>query len=143
MDNSHDLIESLGQVRFALYLVFAVLAYIAVMLTLIFRFVVATGQRAVLSEEAKAFRDQAQELLRKAEYGQLKELAQNRQRQYPGDAGLQYYLGMAHFRSKEYVQAKACFTEAMKLDSQWKSLCTGHLAEIEVALKNMKPSVVK
>ena len=139
MDTPHELFN----LRIAVYLVFVALAYMGILLTLMLRFAKSKGKTMLKNEGAVAFRDQAQELLRKAEYEALKELALERQRRYPADSGLHYYLGMAYFRCKEYVEAKACFTTAMTLDSQWKTLCLGHLAEVEAELKKLKPSIVE
>ncbi len=143
MNHSQDLIDHLENIRLALYAVFAALAYIGLILTVMFGAAAKRGRALAASAAAKQFQADAQELLSKTEYAKLKEAAAARRATHPGDVTVQYYLGMAHLRCEELVDAKRCFEVAMKLDTQWKKLCTVHLAEIEVALKKSKPTLVQ
>lgn len=143
MERSNELIERLGDIQFALYCVLGALVYLGGILTAMLQYAKKKGQTLVTTEGAKEFHAQAQELLRKADYKKLKEVGGDRQAAYPGDSTVQYYLGMAHLRCQEYVEAKGYFEHAMRLDAQWKKLCTTHLSEIEGALKKAKPTLVQ
>ena len=114
----------------------------AIFFTFAFRFSRKYTQALVGNAMEKAFQAMAQEFLRKGDYVSLRKLAQDRLTEYPGDASAEYFVGMACFRCRDLVEAKNHLTRAMKLDAQWRKLCTVNLEEIEVELKNRKPVLV-
>jgi len=138
-----DSIDALKSILLVLCGILAVLVYLAIFFTFAFYFSRKHTQALVGNEIAKGFQAMAQEFLRKGDYVSLNKLAQNRLVEYPGDASAEYYVGMACFRSGDLVEAKNHLTRAMKLDAQWKKLCTVNLEEVEVQLKNTKPVLVE
>ena len=139
----NDSIDTLKSILFVLYGILATLISLAIFFIFAFHFSRRRTQALVLNEIAKGFQAMAQEFLSKGDYVSLRKLAQDRLAEYPGDASAEYFVGMACFRSRDLVEAKNHLTRAMKLDAQWRKLCTVNLEEIEVELKNRKPVLVE
>jgi tetratricopeptide (TPR) repeat protein len=139
---SADALEVLSQIGFVLYaILFALLLIAAVLIAsqLANRRLL---KHLVKAQEIKEFQTQSSVLLAEARYVQLKQLCAERIDHKPGDVTAYYYLGMAHLRCNEYIEAKRRFEALIKLDATWKRLATPHLDEIEAALKRSKPTLV-
>jgi hypothetical protein len=135
-------IQTANQLEMALYCVFAALIYIGIVLTVLLASNVRTGRLLASTVQRQAFQSEAMALLGKGDYLKLKEVAMEREATHPGDAAANYYLGMAHLQCNELVLAKANFEKAIKLDANWKKLCTSHLDEIVKLLAKSKPTLV-
>jgi cytochrome c-type biogenesis protein CcmH/NrfG len=135
-------IQIANQLEMALYSVFVVLLYIGLILTILLVSNIRTGRLLASATQRQAFQSEAMALLGKGDYSKLKEVAMQREATHPGDAVASYYLGMAHLQSNELVQAKANFERAIKLDANWRKLCTSHLDEIAKLLAKSKPILV-
>ena len=143
-DTSATLLDVLASIRVGLYLVFAALCYLGFLLTAMFLAAVKKGKslQAPNVNASREFQQQAAALLNKGQYEKLKEVATAAELERPGDASVVYYLGLAHFRSRELVPAKRCFERVSTMDATLKKIVTNYLAEIEVSLKNAKPTLV-
>jgi cytochrome c-type biogenesis protein CcmH/NrfG len=135
-------IQTASQLEIALYCVFAALLYIGLILTILLASNVRTGRLLANAAQRQAFQAEAMALLGKGDYLKLKEVAMQREATHPGDAEAHYYLGMAHLRCDELVLAKSSFEKAIKLDANWKKLCTSHLDEIAKLLAKSRPTLV-
>jgi cytochrome c-type biogenesis protein CcmH/NrfG len=135
-------IQTASQLETALYCVFGALLYIGLILTSLFTSYVRTGRLLARAAQRQAFQAEAMALFGKGGYIKLKEVTMRREATHPGDAEAQYHLGMAHLRCSELVLAKASFEKAIKLDANWKKLCTSHLDEIVKLLAKSKPTLV-
>ncbi len=142
MASDPDVLSILTVIEILLYAILLVLmALVAIGITW-----TVTARRqlkvAVKAQESRQFQAQASALLSEAQYEQLKHICAERLEDNPGDALAYYYSGMAHFRSREYIDAKRRFDALVKLDATWKKVAASHLEEIELALKKSKPALV-
>jgi len=133
----------LQQIIGLLWATLGLLLVVIVIFSICFIWVIRAAKLNVISLESRAFQVEASALLQKGEYLKLKEIAAAREKVSPGDSLGLYYLGMAHYRCQEYVDAKRCFASITKLDANWKKVADRHLAEIEEALKKLKPRLVE
>jgi len=139
---SPDMLAVLTVIEMLLYGIFFVLLFILVIGIAWLRVTRQQLKLVVKAQEIKQFQAQASVLLAEAQYDQLKQICSERLERSPGDASAYYYLGICHFRCREYVEAKRRFDALVKLDATWKKVAASHLEEIEVALKKSKPMLV-
>jgi hypothetical protein len=142
MTQTPDVLSILSVIEMLLYAILVVLLCLAAFAMTWLVMMRRQMKVAVKMQDIKQFQAQASVLLAEARYEELKQLCDERLRSSPGDATGYYYLGMAHFRCHEYVDAKRRFDALVKLDATWKKVATSHLESIEVALKNSKPVLV-
>jgi len=134
----HQLIE----IKNLLIAVLVVTFFMFVAFAAMFYSFVKANRMLHVNIESRAFQAEAATLLDQGSYVKLKELASGREISSPGDPLAHYYLGIAHFRSNEYVESKKCFTRLIQLDPRYKKVAETYLAQIDEALRQVKPKLV-
>ena len=137
-----ELMQKLAEIKDLLLVVLIASSVMAVTFCFLSYTFIKASRKMHINLEARAFQVEAAALLDRGAYEKLKELASGREISSPGDPLAQYYLGMSYFRCNEYVESKKCFTKLMQLDARYKRVAESHLAQIEEALRQLKPKLV-
>lgn len=75
------------------------------------------------------------------EYESLYQLAWKRNSDYPQDPTARWFLGIAHYRQKQWGQALTAFKELQALDSAWQKYAVEeYVEEIKLHLTGPKPT---
>lgn len=141
-DSLTQLTSDIETVKWLLAVVTVMLLVVTAMLVFAFKMMLRAARNTNARVESNLFNDQADLLLDEGKHSELRELSQNRLQETPGDAWAHYYLGIACYRQRDYVEAKRCFKKVGELSPMLKKIANENLEEVEMALVNAKPRLV-
>jgi hypothetical protein len=74
----------------------------------------------------------------------LIELSKERIKQFPGEISSHWYLGLAHYRKKEWHKALSEFNYIYRIEPSWRQkYLNPYIYDIKEQLKNIRPSIIK
>ncbi|CAH9058472.1 hypothetical protein PSECIP111951_01883 [Pseudoalteromonas holothuriae] len=127
--------EDIEFIKWMLYGIYLILFFFGCVIFLNYRL----SQNRISSMMREDFVNEAQKLQDKGLHSELQKLSEERIEEHHHDSSAHYYLGISHYKRKQYGAALQSFTELQSIDPAWEKLMVqDYIDEIKLNMNGPK-----